>query len=506
MPAELSTTVPANIGPDVFDPWSDYLKKDAPQESLSDTIRRRQAETKKKVEEILRKTPEVRGAIEIPVPESPPGMPRRKRQAYKGERRICMTGGSCCEKSESGTQTQISLPHVARDVLWTASCLDAVADFEDESASIVIESPVNVTGLGVLEVDSVEMVNYDDVITDDTDDEMLTLKSEDESDDPNAEKDNEANESDVAENVDRNEDDDAQTGSSRNEAMIMLKSLTVLTNTSAKATKVARNPGQQEASKTSRSDKKKQKKKMQRQRKKTRTTEETDEKDGHLGEAAPKSASSSMSSILGTEELQRYSPFTSVPALISSAGREPKKGSRVESPGAESIKAGGEPGHIGPEESMSSREHCQANECFAHFNMDDSLEVHSTNSLEVHSTTHLGVETSICQSHFDQSSFASLTSSGACEALESIQQTGHLPQGLAKSRTGAKTDSDGEDDFETPECWKEKEKTISADSQHSSNSCSMASQEHGASRLTRQLMPKRQAKCRTRSRTTLRTD
>ena len=95
-----------------------------------------------------------------------------------------------------------------------------------------------------------------------------------------------------------------------------------------------------------------------------------------------------MSSILGTEELQRYSPFTSVLALISSAGREPKKGSRVESPGAESIKAGGEPGHIGPEESMSSREHCQASECFehlrdsehfAHFNIDDSLEVHSTN-------------------------------------------------------------------------------------------------------------------------------
>ena len=71
----------------------------------------------------------------------------------------------------------------------------------------------------------------------------------------------------------------------------------------------------------------------------------------------------------------------------------------------------------------------------------------------------MGVETSIFQFHFDQSSFASLTSSGACEALESIQQTGHLPQGLAKSRTGAKTDSDGEDDFEIPECWKEKEKT-----------------------------------------------
>ena len=219
MPAELSTTVPANIGPDVFDPWSTYRKKDAPQESLSDTIRRRQAETKKKVEEILRKTPGVREAIdahvvhtqyigrsssglraqarttngllahddepagenpqavEIPAPESPPGMPRRKRQAYKGERKVCMTGGSCYGKSESGTQTQISLPHVARDVLWTASCLDAVADFEDDSASIVIEGPMTVTGLGVLEVDSVEIVDHDDVITDDTDDAMPTMKS-----------------------------------------------------------------------------------------------------------------------------------------------------------------------------------------------------------------------------------------------------------------------------------------------------------------------------------------
>ena len=195
---------------------------------------------------------------------------------------------------------------------------------------------------------------------------------------------------------------------------------------------------------------------MQRQRKKTRTTWETDEEDGHLGGAAPKSASSSMSSFLGMEELQRYSPLTSVPAPISLAGREPKEGSRVENPGAESIKAGGEPGHIGPEESMNPREHCQESECFAHlrdsehfahFNISDSLEVHSTNSLEVHSTTHLSAETSIFQFHFE------------CEALESIQQNRHLPQGLAKSRTGAKNESDGENDFEIPECWRETEKT-----------------------------------------------
>ena len=89
---------------------------------------------------------------------------------------------------------------------------------------------------------------------------------------------------------------------------------------------------------------------------------------------------------------------------------------------------------------MNPREHCQASECFAHlrdsehfehFNIGDSLEVHSTNSLEVHSTTHVGAETSIFHSHFE------------CEALESIQQTGHLPQGPAKSRTGAKNESDG---------------------------------------------------------------
>ena len=152
-----------------------------------------------------------------------------------------------------------------------------------------------------------------------------------------------------------------------------------------------------------------------------------------------------MSSFLGMEELQRYSPLTSVPAPISLAGREPKEGSRVENQGAESVKAGGEPGHIGPEESMNPREHCQESECFAHlrdskhfahFNISDSLEVHSTNSLEVHSTTHLSAETSIFQSHFE------------CEALESIQHNRHLPQGLAKSRTGAKNESDGENDVE----------------------------------------------------------
>ena len=105
---------------------------------------------------------------------------------------------------------------------------------------------------------------------------------------------------------------------------------------------------------------------------------------------------------------------------------------------------------------MNPREHCQESECFAHlrdsehfahFNISDSLEVHSTNSLEVHSTTHLSAETSIFQFHFE------------CEALESIQQNRHLPQGLAKSRTGAKNESDGENDFEIPECWRETEKT-----------------------------------------------
>ena len=141
-------------------------------------IRIRQAETKKKVEEILsggratvcthsdlhektiRQTLEASPVtqVQLPggVPEIPPGMPVRKRPAPKADRKVCLVRGPCCETAELGTQTHISLPHVARDVLWTASCLDAVADCEDEGTSAAVCIPMAGTGLGVLDVDSVE--------------------------------------------------------------------------------------------------------------------------------------------------------------------------------------------------------------------------------------------------------------------------------------------------------------------------------------------------------------
>ena len=98
-----------------------------------------------------------------------------------------------------------------------------MADFEDDNASVVIEAPVTVTSLSVLDVDSVEIVGYDDVITDDTDDEMPVMASEDEMDDPNVVTDDpdETDESDEAEDVDRNKDDDTQTKLSYNVIIVM---------------------------------------------------------------------------------------------------------------------------------------------------------------------------------------------------------------------------------------------------------------------------------------------
>ena len=84
--------------------------------------------------------------------------------------------------------------------------------------------------------------------------------------------------------------------------------------------------------------------------------------------------------------------------------------------------------------SSSCASNLRDSEHSAHFVIGDSLDVHS-----------------------NQSSFAFLTNLDACEAPESIHQTRHLPQGLAKSRTGAKNESD--DDFEIPKCWMETEKT-----------------------------------------------
>ena len=55
-----------------------------------------------------------------------------------------------------------------QDVLWTASCLDLVTDFDDECASVVIEAVTN--SPSVLYVDSIEVVHYDDANMGGTDD------------------------------------------------------------------------------------------------------------------------------------------------------------------------------------------------------------------------------------------------------------------------------------------------------------------------------------------------
>ena len=57
-------------------------------------------------------------------------------------------------------QTEVSLPHIMRDVLWTASSLDPIVDFEDDNASIVIET--HAESPSVLDIDYIEVAHHDD--------------------------------------------------------------------------------------------------------------------------------------------------------------------------------------------------------------------------------------------------------------------------------------------------------------------------------------------------------
>ena len=125
-------------------------------ESISDIIRRRRAELQKKVDEIMG------NAVATPVPTTPPGMSRQKRLKCQGGSKVHLANISqpCCGNSESSTQTEVSLPHIMRDVLWTASSLDPIVDFEDDNASIVIET--HAEGPSVLDIDSIEVAHHDD--------------------------------------------------------------------------------------------------------------------------------------------------------------------------------------------------------------------------------------------------------------------------------------------------------------------------------------------------------
>ena len=134
-------------------------------ESVSDIIRRRQAELQKKIDEILGNT-----AVPL-VPTPPPGMARQK--GYNSQRcptghkaRIATLGKLCCSSAEASAQTEVSLPHDHRDVLWTASSLAPVADFDDDNTSVVIES--SASSPSVLDLDIIEAVKHDD--DDDLDD------------------------------------------------------------------------------------------------------------------------------------------------------------------------------------------------------------------------------------------------------------------------------------------------------------------------------------------------
>ena len=86
-------------------------------------------------------------AAVLPVPEAASGMQRRKRQARCDH----ISSKSCCGNVGSGTQTDASLPHILREVLWTASCFVPVAGFEEGNKSVVIEAATN--SPSILDVD-----------------------------------------------------------------------------------------------------------------------------------------------------------------------------------------------------------------------------------------------------------------------------------------------------------------------------------------------------------------
>ena len=141
--------------------------------SLSDILCRRRAELQKKVDEIMGSvvakpvpaaptTHPAGSAVAMPVPTTPPGMPRQKRLKCHGGSKVRLANISqpCCGNSESSTQTEVSLPHIMRDVLWTASSLDPIVDFEDDNASVVIET--HAESPSVLDIDSIEVAHHDD--------------------------------------------------------------------------------------------------------------------------------------------------------------------------------------------------------------------------------------------------------------------------------------------------------------------------------------------------------
>ena len=177
--ASLSSNAPAVLDPwsssasTVLDPWSafrarsgvtgviDHLSDEPAGETpISDVLRRRRMELQKKIDEMMGNT------AATPVPTTPPGFSMQKRLKCQGgsKAHFANTSQPCCGSAASGTQTEVSLPHTMRDVLWTASSLDSVMDFEDDSASAIGEAHA---APSVLDIDNLEVAKYED--TDETD-------------------------------------------------------------------------------------------------------------------------------------------------------------------------------------------------------------------------------------------------------------------------------------------------------------------------------------------------
>ena len=102
------------------------------------------------------------------MPKTPPGMHRNKCRGTP--RSVASILRPCVGCAEASAQTEVSLPHVHRDILWTAACLEPVADVEDDDASGVIET--HASHPSVLDIDSVEAVQYDEVDDPDETDEL----------------------------------------------------------------------------------------------------------------------------------------------------------------------------------------------------------------------------------------------------------------------------------------------------------------------------------------------
>ena len=193
-------------------------------ESVSDIIRRRQAELQKKIDEILGNT-----AVPL-VPTPPPGMARQK--GYNSQRcptghkaRIATLGKLCCSSAEASAQTEVSLPHDHRDVLWTASSLAPVADFDDDNTSVVIES--SASSPSVLDIDIIEAVQYDD---DDDLDDAKNVGSEPDNSDAGADDPDETNKFDDA--VDANDESKEKAESNFSAIAVMPMFLIVLASAS----------------------------------------------------------------------------------------------------------------------------------------------------------------------------------------------------------------------------------------------------------------------------------